>query len=325
MQHFKEFLIKFQTLDIKINERKKVIDREIGQIKFYDISHQNPYLSGQFKNDLKELKELAITDILNLPREQILFQLDRLSGIKDLFAKFWHNSYNSNVPNGMEHELSYFYSLGLHEIFISPKLYFVDNAITDNDLINDLQDSIRHRQEILKEFEEAVAKAIGLSKEIEKGDLPKETETSVSSLPTQKEIKAGPVFKEEIVPEFFAIIKNYFSSSHQELLLKLLTTGEDAAEPLSFNGQGNQLADAFKQLYLSNLVTSCNKSELESWIQLNFRYRDKRVYKFYSERYLQDIISTNTKGCQSPLFDVKKSEGQFHLSILHRNDKNQKR
>jgi len=156
-------------------------------------------------------------------------------------------------------------------------------------------------------------------------DLPKEAETIPNVEAPKRVTKSSPVFKEEIVPEFFSIIKSYFSSGHQELLLKLLTTGEDAAEPLLFNGQGNQLADAFKQLYLSNLITSCNKSELESWIQTNFRYRDKGVYKSYLERYLQDIISTNTKGCQSPLLDVKKSEGQFHLSVLHRNDKNQKR
>lgn len=77
MQHLKDFLIKLQTLDIKINERKKVINGELSQIKFYDISHQNAYLNSSFKNDLKEAKELAITDILNLPREQIIFQKKR--------------------------------------------------------------------------------------------------------------------------------------------------------------------------------------------------------------------------------------------------------
>lgn len=197
--------------------------------------------------------------------------------------------------------------------------------MADDNLINDLQDTIRHRENILKEFEEAVSRAIGLSKETEESDMQKRPETIANVETAKKVTKAGPVFKEEIVQEFFAVIKNYFSSSHQELLLKVLTTGEDAAEPLLFNGQGNQLADAFKQLYLSNLITSCNKSELERWIQTSFQYRDKGVYKSFSERYLQDIISTNTKGCQSPLFNVKKSEGQFYLSVLHRNNKNQKR
>lgn len=315
MNHFKKFLIKLQTLDIKINQRNAMIDGELVQLKFYDISHQNPFLSGSFKNELKELKELAITDILNLPREQFLSQLQRISAVKEVFDKFTYNLYHSHVDRRTD-PLEYFYSLNLHDIFIAPRLYFADHAIADENLIDDLTDNIKAKQNILKEFEEAVSKVI---------DLPKESKKITNVEAPKKVTKTGPVFKEEIVPEFFAIIKSYFSTGTQELLLKLLTSGEDAAEPLLFNGQGNQLADAFKQLYLSNLVTSCNKSELENWIQTNFQYRDKGVYKAYSERYLQDIISTNTKGCQSPLFDVKKSEGQFHLSVLHRNDKNQKR
>ena len=72
MIHFKDFLLKLQTLDIKVNQRNKVIDGQPSRISFYDISHENPYLSALFKNELKELKELAVTDILNLPREQII-------------------------------------------------------------------------------------------------------------------------------------------------------------------------------------------------------------------------------------------------------------
>ncbi|MEJ7737150.1 MAG: hypothetical protein WKF97_06965 [Chitinophagaceae bacterium] len=206
-------------------------------------------------------------------------------------------------------------SLDLNSIFIAPSLSHTDNAVADDNLINDLVDTVRARENILKEFEEAVSKVIDLSKETEKivnDELPK------------KLTKAYPVFKEEIVHEFFTIVKNYFSAKDQQHLLKLLTT-EDAVEPLLFNGPGNQLADAFKQLYSSNLITSCNKSELEGWIQTNFQYRDKGAQKHYTEKYLKDIISSNTKGCQSPLFDVKKSEGKFYLSPLHRNNRNQKR
>ncbi len=316
MQHFKDFLIKLQTLDIKVNERNKVINGQLQKTSFYDLSHQNPFLSAPFKNELKELKELAITDILNLQREQIIFQLQRLSDVKELFSRFWHNYYNSHLPRGTRDLTQYFYSLNLDDIFIAPHLYFANNAIADDNLINDLEDSIRARENSLKEFEEAVSKAI---------ELPKGAQKNVISPLIKKEIKAHPVFKEEIVQELFAIIKNYFSLKDQELLLKLLTTNDDTNEPLLFNGPGNQLADAFKQLYLSNLIISCNKTELESWIQTNFRYRDKGVQKQYTQKYLQDIISSNTKECQSPLFNVKKSEGQFYLSVLHRNDKNQKK
>lgn len=316
MQHFKEFLIKLQTLDIKVNQRNKVVDGQRGQINFYDISHQNPYLSATFKNYLKELKELAITDILNLPREQIIFQLQRLSDVKERFSRFWHNLYNSDVPSGPDHLLNYLFSLDLNSIFIAPDLSYTDNALADDNIINDLTDVISGRENILKEFEEAVSKVV---------DLSKETEKIVRTEVPRKLSRAYPVFKEEIVAEFFTIIKNYFSAKDQEQLLQLLTTGEDAIEPLLFNAPGNQLADALKQLYSANLITSCNKSELEYWLKTNFQYRDKGIQKHYTEKYLKDIISTNAKGCQSPILDVKKFEGKFFLTTLHKNDRNQKR
>lgn len=43
MNHFKDFLIKLQTVDIKVNQRNKVINGEAQQIEYYDISHQNPF------------------------------------------------------------------------------------------------------------------------------------------------------------------------------------------------------------------------------------------------------------------------------------------
>lgn len=79
MRHFKDFLIRLQTLDIKISKRKLVSNGQEHERTYYDISNENPFLNISFKNELKELKELAITDVLNLPREQIIFQLQRLN------------------------------------------------------------------------------------------------------------------------------------------------------------------------------------------------------------------------------------------------------
>ena len=203
MNHFKDFLIKLHTIDIKTSERKKVINGELGQIKFYDISHQNPSLNNAFKNELKELKELAITDLLNLPREQVFFQLQRLIDVKECFEKFRYNLYHLHADRRTE-PLEYFYSLHLDDIFITPRLYFADHAIADENLIEDLIDSLRARQDMLKEFEEGVSKAI---------DLPEESETVANIEAPKKVAKAGPVFKEEIIHEFFAIIKSYFSAA----------------------------------------------------------------------------------------------------------------
>lgn len=73
MNHLKEFINQLQTIDVKIIERNRARNDRLQVIKFYDISHQNPFLSSYFKNEMRELKEKAITDILNLPREQLFF------------------------------------------------------------------------------------------------------------------------------------------------------------------------------------------------------------------------------------------------------------
>src|SRR5438045_2840464 len=91
MQDFKEFIIKLQTIDIKINQRNVVGCTDIKPEKFYDISHENPFLSSSFKNEMKRLRELALTDILMLQREQIIFQVQRLGDVRGKFRKFWEN------------------------------------------------------------------------------------------------------------------------------------------------------------------------------------------------------------------------------------------
>lgn len=314
MKHYKDFLIRLQTLDIQIKKRKTATHGQQHEVNFYDISHENPFLGASFKNELKELKEHAITDVLNLPREQIIFHLQRLQEVKELFHKFWDNYYHSRVPVGSEHNIDLVFSLNLNDIFICPFLSPAAQVQADDNFINDLQDSVRYREDVLKDFERAVSKIIGLSKEPE-ALLPQ----------TSARIKATPAFKEGIAEELFNLIKHYFTPGDQPRLLTFLTTSKPAEELLVFNGAGNQLADAFKQLFDANLIVGCNKSELENWILLNFQYRDKGMQKSYTEKYLQDMIFSNTKSCQSPLFDVRKNDGQFYPFPLTKNNKNSKR
>src|SRR4051812_44510104 len=156
MQHFKDFIIKLQTIDIKVTERNNVRDDQLQPIKLYDISHQNPFLSASFKNEMRELKELAITDILNLSRDQIVFQLNRLEDVREKFRTFWHNYYHSDVPVSKTYSTEFFSSLHIYQIFIAPHSYYADHAQVDNNFINDLEDTIRAREDILEEFKAVV-------------------------------------------------------------------------------------------------------------------------------------------------------------------------
>lgn len=78
--------------------------------------------------------------------------------------------------------------------------------------------------------------------------------------------------------------------------------------PITFNGQGIQLADSFKQLYEANLIVGLSKIELQIWIKNNFNFLDKVNVKTFTEKYLSDIISSTTKICQSPILEIQKNE-----------------
>jgi hypothetical protein len=315
MEHFKDFVIKLQTIDIKINHRKHEVNDYRKDVGYYDISDQNPYLSDTYRNELKELRELALTDILNLPTEQILLQLQRLGELKEMFSKFWKNFYDSTVPLRTEHLTQLLYSLDLQDIFIVPNISAQNHAIANDNFIEDLQDSIRAREKALVEFEKSVSKIVGLNKESEKHLINK----------SFKYIQNGPVFKEGVAEIFFDLMKDYFAKETQEDLKRLLTQSKKLVEPLVFRGKGNQLADAFKQLFEANLIISVNKAQLNNWVLNNFNYIDKGSVRAYSEKYLEDIISSNLKSCQSPILDVRKKDGQFFLYPVQRNNRNIKK
>src|SRR3954447_17989078 len=124
MQDFKNFFIRLQTINIKINQRGGAGNTDISRQKIYDISHENPFLSSSFGNEMKELKELALTDILMLPREQVIFQVQRLGDIKDKFRMFWQNYSTSYVTD--TYSTAFFDSLSIDDIFIAPSSNFLD-------------------------------------------------------------------------------------------------------------------------------------------------------------------------------------------------------
>ena len=95
MEHFKKFLIKLQTFNINLTIRKKNADsypHNTREVQYFDLSHENPDLSRSFKSEVKELSELAVTDLLNLAPSQISLQLIFQ------FHKILRPKFASNLP-----------------------------------------------------------------------------------------------------------------------------------------------------------------------------------------------------------------------------------
>jgi hypothetical protein len=92
-----------------------------------------------------------------------------------------------------------------------------------------------------------------------------------------------------------------------------------------FIGNGNQLADAFKQLIEANLITGCSKRQLEKWITETFEYQYKNSVRSFTPRYLNGIISSESRLCQSPILDVRKKDDHLTVIPLLRNKKQKNR
>ena len=128
-------------------------------------------------------------------------------------------------------------------------------------------------------------------------------------------IERKPVLKPEAVKAVFDILKDFFSTVQQNELKQLLETGINNSQHLIFLSNGNRLADAFKQLIKADIITQCGQNELESWIAKNFKYTYRKEVKEYSDRYLNDIISTNKDKCQKPLLNVIKDKTTGEIKI----------
>ncbi|MBC7863604.1 MAG: hypothetical protein IAF38_11550 [Bacteroidia bacterium] len=111
-------------------------------------------------------------------------------------------------------------------------------------------------------------------------------------------ISENPLFHQQA--KIFLELKKHFNGG-QHSALKNILNGKNSSEKLLFLGKANQLADTFKKLYEEQFVTGCNKAELIKWILNNFQYKSKTKALDSTEKYLHDIISTETKFCKNPI------------------------
>jgi len=125
-----------------------------------------------------------------------------------------------------------------------------------------------------------------------------------------------PIINPEYLELVYVVLKKYFNQEQHVKLLKLLNTGQDSDEKLQFLDNGNRLADAFKQLYEVDIITGCQKRDLEEWICRNFEYLSNHKTKSYNTKYLNNIVSTNKFLCKNALISLKKDKSTGKYSIM---------
>jgi hypothetical protein len=320
MEHFKEYFTFLQKFDLRLSEiRDKRESAELGPVfrSGYDITHQTPHFSLQFAKRLQILKDLAVIDVIGADPGRRKAYVGQTKKLLSLFNRFWENYFRHYPANGENMQDNFLLVIEFAEIFYTDLLEpNKADAIVTPEFLEDLCDSIREREESLAEFIREIA---ALEQTEEQNS---EEEKITNGKPTPIRIHRYPVFIEGVVEQFLKIFKEYFEEKDQQPLLSLLTDNIAPRKKLLFNSNGNQLADAFKQLIEANLIVSCSKAELESWIITHFQYVSNAQTKPFTTGYLNGIISSDTKICKSPILDViSGSPGGFSLAAVGRNKK----
>ena len=345
MQHLKDFLTRIQSLDLRIIEDDIVMGtgtNEKKHVKAYDLTYQTQYYdSFSYRSELRVLKDMAFIDLITLDREHIKLQLVELSKVRSRFKEFWgyYNQHYSEMK--LVYDRSFIFSVRLEYLFI------VNNLQSDNvDIImtskfaEDLGDSVKLREKFLMEliydaensikeyisfedFQKSLhakkLQAIQTDEPIEP-EISKEPETVLENEPPNKSIDRYPTFKPGIASQLLDLLREYFVSADHPKLERLLLSNETPERPLIFRGFGNQLADAFKQLFDARLIVGCQMADLERWIAPKFNYLSNQAEaRELTEGYLNGLMSTKTRPCKSPILKIEQKEDKFYILPTPRN------
>jgi hypothetical protein len=336
MQHFKEFLTRLQTFNLRITKQEVVIKSDPTKIErqqgdAYDITHETQYYdSFSYKSELRVLKDMALIDLLTLDEGQISLQLEQLQKVAGPFKQLWKNYHDNHSEWLQDYKSHYLFTIRLDTLFIVHNLQGDGSGIAiTGQFVEDLGDSIKLRELYLKELIADVEKRLEpsnpkatLQELLHPLPISEMTVTEPAVGEPAKPISRYPTFIEGTAKQLLNILKDYFAAEDHSRLKNLLLDDEAPLAPLVFRGNGNQLADAFKQLYDANMIVGCQQTDLEKWLVPRFMYLSlKGEPREFTEGYLNDLISTKGRPCKSPILKIEQKEDKFLILPVPRNKK----
>lgn len=328
---------------------------------YYWIGKETKYWdSSTFESEMNLLKEMAVLNACTYDPDVLDRILQELDKIKSKFVSVWNNFHSNYSEWDEEFSVTFINDIGLSRFFlVNNYVSTIDDLSFSKDCVEAISDSLTFREKLLMQFigtckdlcdpydtlevvqayrrrlkrtkkMAELAKVFGSIDKTENITSAQKSEDTQSELaPSEvvpvKEVTTGvPSFTEGYGDTILRILNPYFPDEQLKALSDLISKKIRPESFLTFNGYGNQLADAFKQLYDSNIIVGCKKNELERWININFNYVSQGVAKEFSEMYLSKVISSDSKPCKSPILDVKKKDGKLCIEELLRNKKNSK-
>lgn len=319
MQHFKEFLIRIQTFNLRINKQDLIVKdglkNEKQPMNAYSITHETQYYdSFSYKSELRVLKDMALIDLVVLDNDHINLELLQLKKVMDRFDLLWENYHQNYSGYEQVYKTGYPFSIKLDSLFIVNNLQSDDaDVMVTPDFVDDLSDSIKLRESFLKDLVKEAELLVNKKAK---------TEVPPSDIQLTQPVIKYPSFTDGAADQFFSILKSYFDPKDHSKLSALLFGNTEPESPLIFKGNGNQLGDAFKQLFDDNLIVGCLQSDLEKWIAPKFLYLSQQGEpREFTEGYLNGIISTKTRPCKSPILKIEQKDGKFSILPVPRNKK----
>ena len=167
-------------------------------------------------------------------------------------------------------------------------------------VISNAVESVRDKLVWYKAYIEDILKEEGLP-QIENKEVEKRRDHQVISQEARR-----IVIKPEAVNLVFHLLKDHFPKEQQEELKRILIEGDDTNHPLYFMDNGTRLAHALRYLKESDIITGCNKKQLEEWLITNFVYKNKKgKIAHFSADYATKLISRNSNICKNPITGLK--------------------
>ncbi len=145
----------------------------------------------------------------------------------------------------------------------------------------------------------------------EKEELERELESLVEQPVKENKERTGvnidlkPIINPENAPQLFEILKGYFDKSQHNELEHILSTGESLDKgKLVFKGNANRLTYTFKQLIEHNLISGCEKKDLEKWLINNFQSLNKGKPTDLNQGTTHKSISGQQYHCKTPIIKI---------------------
>lgn len=272
---------------------------------------------SNLKSEMRMLRDMALIDIISIQHIQQERVLSELKKLIKRFHAFWKLFHQNSDEDAVEYTNEYIAAIRLAELFFlqgyTPER---DDIFIGVDFVESLSDSVKLREKMLNKL------IFEVEQILYPPQLLQHDYADDQNLKDLVEIQGLPNFTDGTAKSFMDIIYPYFSDEQIPYLKSLIIENKKSKNSLIFRGNGNQLADAFKQLFEANLIVGCKKNELERWISTHFLYLYKNITKEYTEGYLNGIISSDGKPCKSPILEVKKKDDKYVIVPSLRNKKN---